>query len=79
MKLETLTDKDSAIQILDNDDEEEFSEKQPTILHTQGEKIKNSEENELDGNELPASQPQPVAAQAIMEADDLNIEEYDSE
>ncbi|XP_039176676.1 LOW QUALITY PROTEIN: cell cycle checkpoint protein RAD17 [Crotalus tigris] len=89
LKLETLTDKDSAIQILDNDDEEEFSEKQPTILHTQGEKIKNSEENELDeffptssqcnGNELPASQPQPVAAQAIMETDDLNIEEYDSE
>lgn len=73
---------------MDNDDEE-FSEKQPTILHVQGEKIKNSEENELDEflptssqcneNELPASQPQPVAAQAIMEADDLNIEEYDSE
>ncbi|XP_026527607.1 LOW QUALITY PROTEIN: cell cycle checkpoint protein RAD17 [Notechis scutatus] len=89
LKLETLTDKDSEIQILDNDDEEEFSEKQPTILHVQGEKIKNSEENELDEflptssqcneNELPASQPQPVAAQAIMEADDLNIEEYDSE
>ncbi|XP_070791901.1 cell cycle checkpoint protein RAD17 [Pituophis catenifer annectens] len=88
LKLETLTDKDSAIQILDNDDEE-FSEKQSTILHIQGEKIKNSEENELDEflpassqsneNELPASQPQPVAAQAIMEADDLNIEEYDSE
>ncbi|XP_032069377.1 LOW QUALITY PROTEIN: cell cycle checkpoint protein RAD17 [Thamnophis elegans] len=88
LKLETLTDKDSAIQILDNDDEE-FSEKQSTILHVRGEKIKNSKENELDEflptssqcneNELPASQPQPVAAQAIMEADDLNIEEYDSE
>ncbi|XP_070599206.1 LOW QUALITY PROTEIN: cell cycle checkpoint protein RAD17 [Erythrolamprus reginae] len=87
LKLETLTDKDTAIQILDND--EEFSEKQPTILHVQGEKIKRSEENELDEflptssqsneNELPASQPQPVSAQAIMEAEDLNIEEYDSE
>ncbi|XP_025025952.1 LOW QUALITY PROTEIN: cell cycle checkpoint protein RAD17 [Python bivittatus] len=89
LKLETLTDKDSAIQIMDSDGEGEFAEMQPTILHIQAEKIKTSEENELDeflftssqcsGNELPASQPQPVAAQAIMEADNLNIEEFDSE
>lgn len=31
------------------------------------------------GSELPCSQPQPVAAQAIMEEDELQIEEYDSD
>lgn len=46
-------------------------------------------ENELDGfplsssqcsgSELPCSQPQPVAGQAIMEEDELKIEEYDSD
>lgn len=32
-----------------------------------------------NGSELPCSQPQPVAAQAIMEEDELKIEEYDSD
>lgn len=35
--------------------------------------------SQCSGSELPSSQPQPVAAQAIMEEDELKIEEYDSD
>lgn len=35
--------------------------------------------SQCSGSELPCSQPQPVAAQAIMEEDELKIEEYDSD
>ncbi|XP_062828370.1 LOW QUALITY PROTEIN: cell cycle checkpoint protein RAD17 [Anolis carolinensis] len=86
LRLETLTDKDSTIQLLDNDDEGEFAEIQPRNLLIQMEKTKISEGNEVvespllaSGPELPSSQPQPIAAQATMEEDDLNIEEYDSD
>ncbi|XP_077792397.1 cell cycle checkpoint protein RAD17 isoform X4 [Podarcis muralis] len=89
LKLETLTDKDSAIQVLDSDDEGDFAEMQSTNVLTQMEKNKTSEKNEpyesplpssqSSGNELPASQPQPIVAQLIMEEDELIIEEYDSD
>ncbi|XP_066469640.1 cell cycle checkpoint protein RAD17 isoform X2 [Tiliqua scincoides] len=88
MKLETLTDKDSAIQVLDSDDDD-FAEMQPTNVFIQMEKNKTNEDNEPDegplpssqssGNELLGSQPQPIIARAIMEEDELNIEEYDSD
>ncbi|XP_054842706.1 cell cycle checkpoint protein RAD17 isoform X2 [Eublepharis macularius] len=88
LKLETLTDKDSAIQVFDSDDESDFASMQsPNMI--QLEKNNTREKNESDecllsasqapGNELPCSQPQPVTAQAIMEEDELNIEEYDSD
>lgn len=89
LKLETLTDKDSAVQVLDSDDDGDFAEMQPTNEFIQKGKNKTSEDNELDesplpssqssGNELLSSQPQPIAAQTIMEEDELNIEEYDSD
>nr|XP_028604147.1 cell cycle checkpoint protein RAD17 isoform X4 [Podarcis muralis] len=89
LKLETLTDKDSAIQVLDSDDEGDFAEMHSTNVVTQMEKNKTSEKNEpyesplpssqSSGNELPASQPQPIVAQLIMEEDELIIEEYDSD
>ncbi|XP_053156649.1 LOW QUALITY PROTEIN: cell cycle checkpoint protein RAD17 [Hemicordylus capensis] len=89
LKLETLTDKDSAIQVLDSDDERDFADMQPTDVFIQMKKNKTGEDNELDefplsssqsnANELPSSQPQPIAAQAIMEEDELNIEEYYSD
>ncbi|KAJ6669806.1 hypothetical protein lerEdw1_000355 [Lerista edwardsae] len=89
LKLETLTDKDSAVQVLDSDDDRDFAEMQPTNEFIQAKKKKTSEDNEPDesplpssqssGNELLGSQPQPIAAQAIMEEDELNIEEYDSD
>lgn len=89
LKLETLTDKDSAIQVLDSDDDGDLAEMQPSNAFIQVVKHKTSEDNEPDedpftssqssGNELPGSQPQPIAAQAIMEEDELNIEEFDSD
>ncbi|KAL8203699.1 UNVERIFIED_CONTAM: hypothetical protein K2H54_059956 [Gekko kuhli] len=88
LKLETLTDKDSAIQLLDSDDESDFAGMHSTNMMIQLEKNNTSEKNETDeclsasqafGNELSCSQPQPVTAQAIMEEDELNIEEYDSD
>ncbi|KAJ7428584.1 RAD17 checkpoint clamp loader component [Pitangus sulphuratus] len=35
--------------------------------------------SQCSGSELPGSQPQPVAAQAIMEEEELTIEEFDSD
>lgn len=35
--------------------------------------------SQTSGSELPCSQPQPVTAQAIMEEEELKIEEYDSD
>nr|XP_056703939.1 cell cycle checkpoint protein RAD17 [Euleptes europaea] len=88
LKLEILTDKDSAIQVLDSDDESDFAGMQSTNVKVQLEN-NTSERNESDecllsasqalGNELSCSQPQPVTAQAIMEDDELNIEEYDTD
>ncbi|XP_060091755.1 cell cycle checkpoint protein RAD17 isoform X2 [Heteronotia binoei] len=88
LKLETLSDKVSAIQLLNSDDESDFSWMQSTNTMIQLEKNSIREKNESDeclsasqafGNELSYSQPQPVTAQAIMEEDELNIEEYDSD
>ncbi|XP_042306110.1 LOW QUALITY PROTEIN: cell cycle checkpoint protein RAD17 [Sceloporus undulatus] len=89
LQLETLTDKDSTIHILDSDDEGEFAGVKSTSMLIQMEKTKISEVNEpgelplpssqSSGLELPSSQPQPVATQAVMEEDELNIEEYDSD
>ncbi|XP_077203571.1 cell cycle checkpoint protein RAD17 isoform X2 [Paroedura picta] len=88
LKLETLTDKDSAIQLSDSDDESDFAGMQSTNIMIQSEENSTSEKNESEesvsasqafGNELSCSQPQPVTAQAIMEDDELNIEEYDSD
>ncbi|XP_044301940.1 LOW QUALITY PROTEIN: cell cycle checkpoint protein RAD17 [Varanus komodoensis] len=89
LKLETLTDKDCSINVLDSDDEGDFVEMQPPSKLIEIQKNKTSEENEpgdlfhqfsqSSGHELPGSQPQPITAQAIMEEDDLNIEECDSD
>ncbi|NXE95556.1 RAD17 protein, partial [Menura novaehollandiae] len=35
--------------------------------------------SQCSGSDLPGSQPQPMAAQAILEEDELKIEEYDSD
>ncbi|KFO75710.1 Cell cycle checkpoint protein RAD17, partial [Cuculus canorus] len=82
LKLETLTDKDPGIPDLFLNSEEDHGD-----VHAM-EKTRTNE-NELDGfplsssqcsgSELPCSQPQPVAAQAVMEEDELKIEEYDSD
>ncbi|NXA22011.1 RAD17 protein, partial [Ibidorhyncha struthersii] len=88
LKLETLTDKDPGIPDLFASTEGECADVRGMETAAQMEKIR-ANENESDGfllsssqgsgSELLCSQPQPVAAQAIMEEDELKIEEYDSD
>uniref|UniRef100_A0A8B9RRS6 Cell cycle checkpoint protein RAD17 n=1 Tax=Accipiter nisus TaxID=211598 RepID=A0A8B9RRS6_9AVES len=88
LKLETLTDKDPGMPDLLVGSEGDCADVHG--METTAEMEKNRmNENELDGfplsssqcsgSELPCSQPQPVAGQAIMEEDELKIEEYDSD
>ncbi|NWU95130.1 RAD17 protein, partial [Upupa epops] len=88
LKLETLTDKDTGIPDLlisfEGDGDGEHAVEAATKVEKNA-----ANENESDGfplsssqssgSELPCSQPQPVAAQAVMEEDELKIEEYDSD
>ncbi|NXI92654.1 RAD17 protein, partial [Psophia crepitans] len=86
LKLETLTDKDPGIPDVFVASEGDHVDAH--AMDVQTEKT-GTDENELDGfplsssqcsgSELPCSQPQPVAAQAVMEEDELKIEEYDSD
>ncbi|NXE44725.1 RAD17 protein, partial [Casuarius casuarius] len=88
LKLETLTDKDPGIPDLFVNYEGDLTDVNAAETAVQMEKTKPNE-NELDGfplsssqcsgSELPCSQPQPIAAQAIMEDDELKIEEYDTD
>ncbi|KAK2517648.1 Rad17 [Columba guinea] len=88
LKLETLTDKDPGIPDSLVSCEEDRADVLAVETVVQMEKTGRNE-NESDGfplsssqcsgGELPCSQPQPVAAQAIMEEDELEIEEYDSD
>ncbi|KGL94831.1 Cell cycle checkpoint protein RAD17, partial [Charadrius vociferus] len=88
LKLETLTDKDPGIPDLFASSEGDCADLRGMETAAQMEKTRMNE-NESDGfllsssqgsgSELPCSQPQPVAAQAIMEEDELKIEEYDSD
>ncbi|KAM3938235.1 cell cycle checkpoint protein RAD17 [Leptodactylus fuscus] len=87
MRLEALTDKDPGLPDVDSGDEEDPAQGQvtkertceggPKTLEGSGGSVQpSSQGGELD---LPASQPQPVIAQAIMEDDELKIEEFDSD
>ncbi|KAM6303884.1 cell cycle checkpoint protein RAD17-like isoform 2-T2 [Podargus strigoides] len=88
LKLETLTDKDPGIPGSFVSSEEDRADVHATETAEQVER-NGMNENESDGfplfssqcsgSELPCSQPQPVAAQAITEEDELKIEEYDSD
>ncbi|KAM6289942.1 cell cycle checkpoint protein RAD17 [Aegotheles albertisi] len=88
LKLETLTDKDPGIPDIFVTAEGDRADVHAVETAAQIEKNR-MRENESDGfplsssqcsgSELPCSQPQPVTAQAIMEEDELKIEEYDSD
>ncbi|KAM6329703.1 cell cycle checkpoint protein RAD17-like isoform 2-T3 [Podargus strigoides] len=88
LKLETLTDRDPGVPDLLVSSEEDHADVHAMETAAQMEK-NGTNQNELDGfplsssqcsgSELPCSQPQSVAAQAIMEEDELKIEEYDSD
>uniref|UniRef100_A0A8C3G070 Cell cycle checkpoint protein RAD17 n=1 Tax=Chrysemys picta bellii TaxID=8478 RepID=A0A8C3G070_CHRPI len=88
LKLETLTDKDLGMPGFENIDEGDLSAMRPLEVFVQLEKnqINETEPDEFplissqaSGSELPSSQPQPITAQAIMEEDELKIDEYDSD
>ncbi|XP_065519596.1 cell cycle checkpoint protein RAD17 isoform X2 [Lathamus discolor] len=88
LKLETLTDKDPGIPDLFVSSEGDGADAHAVEAAAEVEKT-TIDENEsggfplsssqCSGSELPCSQPQPVAAQAVMEEDELQIEEYDSD
>ncbi|XP_066459033.1 cell cycle checkpoint protein RAD17 [Eleutherodactylus coqui] len=86
MKLEALTDKDPGVPDADSGDEEDPAH--GTNAKESGCEIRSNPQQVSGGSrlpssqgetDLPTSQPQPVTAQAIMEDEELKIEEYDSD
>ncbi|XP_053530607.1 cell cycle checkpoint protein RAD17 isoform X2 [Ictalurus punctatus] len=83
LKLEALGDKDPGLLDLDSDHEEAGTQStEPGIQTTlPGDTsdmptLPNSQE---PGGDLPASQPQPTTSEALLDEEDLRIEEYDSD
>ncbi|XP_061334765.1 cell cycle checkpoint protein RAD17 isoform X2 [Pezoporus flaviventris] len=88
LKLETLTDKDPGIPDLFVSSEGDGADAYAVEAAAEVEKTTTDEDesggfplssSQCSGSELPCSQPRPVAAQAIMEEDELQIDEYDSD
>uniref|UniRef100_K7G9G5 Cell cycle checkpoint protein RAD17 n=1 Tax=Pelodiscus sinensis TaxID=13735 RepID=K7G9G5_PELSI len=88
LKLETLTDKDPGMPGFENIDDGDFTAMRPlkVLFELEKNKINYHEPDEFSlncsqasGSELSGSQPQPVTAQAIMEEDELKIDDYDSD
>ncbi|NWJ03802.1 RAD17 protein, partial [Crypturellus undulatus] len=88
LKLETLTDKDPGMPDLfvNYEGDLEAMNAMETVVQAEQNKANENESDgfplsssQCSGNELPCSQPQPIAAQAIMEEDELKIEEYDTD
>ncbi|XP_078531423.1 cell cycle checkpoint protein RAD17 [Lissotriton helveticus] len=84
LKLEALTDMDSGVPDLDSEDEEELSgtPSEKALEHTKNqshEEESSPPTGQVGGSDLPSSQPQPPAARAVMEEDEVQIEEYDSD
>lgn len=83
LKLEALGDKDPGLLDPDSDHEEQGTQSTEPGLQTAlpGDTtavptLPNSQE---PGGDLPASQPQPTTAEALLNEEDLLIEEYDSD
>ncbi|XP_063819970.1 cell cycle checkpoint protein RAD17 [Pseudophryne corroboree] len=80
MRLEALTDKDTGVP--DSGDEEDTNDIQSIKESSKSKEgsgasiLPSSQGGESD---LPTSQPQPIAAQAVMEDEDMKIEEFDSD
>lgn len=85
IKLEALADKDPGVADVDSGDEEDSAHGQ--AAKERGCEIRPKTQEGSGGSvlpssqetDLPTSQPQPVTAQAIMEDEELRIEEYDSD
>ncbi|XP_069818963.1 cell cycle checkpoint protein RAD17 [Dendropsophus ebraccatus] len=83
VRLEALTDKDPGVPDIDSGDEEDSAHGQITSGSkantgegSSGSVLPSSQGGETD---LPTSQPQPVTAQALMDDEELRIEEYESD
>lgn len=85
MKLEALTDKDPGADA--DSDEEEDPSHVPCIKESgndssksaNGQRVLQPSSSQGGDTDLPASQPQPLVAEALMEDDELKIEEFDSD
>ncbi|TKC37384.1 hypothetical protein EI555_009332, partial [Monodon monoceros] len=85
LKMEALTDREHGMTDLDSGDEAQLSGRQPAE-EALGERTQTAEPetwslplSQDSGSELPASQPQPFAAQRDMEEEDIIIEDYESD
>ncbi|XP_032482341.1 cell cycle checkpoint protein RAD17 isoform X3 [Phocoena sinus] len=85
LKMEALTDREHGMTDLDSGDEAQLSGGQPAE-EALGERTQTAEPetwslplSQDSGSELPASQPQPFAAQKDMEEEDIIIEDYESD
>ncbi|XP_029074549.1 cell cycle checkpoint protein RAD17 isoform X2 [Monodon monoceros] len=85
LKMEALTDREHGMTDLDSGDEAQLSGGQPAE-EALGERTQTAEPetwslplSQDSGSELPASQPQPFAAQRDMEEEDIIIEDYESD
>lgn len=83
--MEALTDREHGMTDLDSGDEAQLSGGQPAE-EALGERTQTAEPetwslplSQDSGSELPASQPQPFAAQKDMEEEDIIIEDYESD
>ncbi|XP_040277420.1 cell cycle checkpoint protein RAD17 isoform X1 [Bufo bufo] len=85
IRLEALTDKDPGVADVDSGDEEDPAHGQSTKESENRAKTQQGSGGSLlpssqgGDTDLPTSQPQPVTAQAIMEDEELRIEEFDSD
>lgn len=59
---------------------EALGDKEPGVPEPlQGDDAEGLPSSQSSGSDLPGSQPQPIAAQAMLEEEELRIEEYDSD
>ncbi|XP_053085173.1 cell cycle checkpoint protein RAD17 [Pangasianodon hypophthalmus] len=83
LKLEALGDKDPGLLDLDSDHEETGTQStEPgtqTTLPGDTTAVPTLPNSQEPGGDLPASQPQPTTAEALLDEEDLLIEEYDSD
>ncbi|XP_060764020.1 cell cycle checkpoint protein RAD17 [Neoarius graeffei] len=83
LKLEALGDKDPGLLDLDSDHEETGTQSaEPGVQATvpgDTTAVPTFPNSQEPGGDLPASQPQPTTAEALLDEEDLLIEEYDSD
>lgn len=81
LRLEALNDKDPGILDADSENEDSAAAQSLDPESTAGNATTepNLSNSQDDPGELSASQPQPTSTEALLDEDDLLIEEYDSD